>query len=216
MASTAVQMLCVALGTIGLIGVIICSGLPRWVVGHQGDTEFHYGLLMECQNQNTGLMQCTKFDSIPSELQAARAMTAISCIFGILSLLFLSFGANFTTCIQNKNSKTKMIQAAGVGLMLAGLLVIIPVSLVAHNILRNKQCLSRDIGASIYIGWAAGMLMILTQGLLLSFGRPRAAGALSSSGAARISSRTSSTTVSSGGVTATSVALVSSYHSDRV
>uniref|UniRef100_A0A3P9P250 Claudin i n=1 Tax=Poecilia reticulata TaxID=8081 RepID=A0A3P9P250_POERE len=178
MESNTVQMVCVALGAIGLIGVITCCSLPEWLVLRSYSypvLEQHYGLWMEC-----GPEECTQFGFVlaakPSGLQAARAMTVSSCILCGLSLCFLIYGADFTTCVQNKNSKTKRIQVAGVDLLLAGLLVIIPVSLWAHNILRNKQCHSRDIGTSIYIGWAAGVLMILTQGLLLSFGRPRSRG----------------------------------------
>ncbi|XP_014829533.1 PREDICTED: claudin-4-like [Poecilia mexicana] len=161
MASKAAQMVCVTLGVIGLIGVITCCALPQWKV---------------------------------TFFKGANIVTS-QCMLGILSLLLLIFGSDFTPCVQNQDTKPKMILAAAVGLLLAGLLVIIPVSWSAHIIIRdfyNPVLISvqkRELGASIFIGWAAGVILILTGVLLCFFGRPRSS---SSGGTARYYSKRAS------------------------
>ncbi|KAK5609134.1 hypothetical protein CRENBAI_015819 [Crenichthys baileyi] len=204
MGSSGVQMVCVALGVMGLIGAIVCCALPLWKVsafiGNNILTAQDYqdGLWMQCVKQSTGQQQCKVYDSmleLSSDLQAARAMTIISCMLCGLSLLVLFCGADFTTCVQNEDAKPKLSLVAGVGLLLAGLLVIIPVSWSANITVRdfnnslvpNSQ--KREMGACIYIGWAAGVLMILAGGLLCCFSRPKSG---SSGGTAKYYSNSAS------------------------
>ncbi|XP_012727526.1 claudin-4 [Fundulus heteroclitus] len=191
MGASGVQMVCVALGVIGLIGTIVCCALPLWKVsafiGNNIVTaqEQQEGLWMQCVKQSTGQQQCKVYDSmleLSSDLQAARAMIIISCMLSGLSVLVLFCGADFTTCVQNEDAKPKICLVAGVGLLLGGLLAIIPVSWSAHITVRdfnNPLILAaqkREMGASIYIGWAAAVLMILAGGLLCCFSRPKSGG----------------------------------------
>ncbi|XP_007562230.1 claudin-4-like [Poecilia formosa] len=179
MRPSAVQMVCLALGAVGLIGAIRCCTLPQWTVGvneheHMASMEHQRGLWMDCEKQSTRRLECKLHDSMvapPLLLQAFRAMTVISCILCGLSLLILFFGSDFTTCVQNQDTKHRTILVAAVGLLLAGLLVIIPVSWVAHDVIHYNT--KQIIGVSIYIGWAAGVLMILAGVLLCCFNRPR-------------------------------------------
>ncbi|XP_032442727.1 claudin-9-like isoform X1 [Xiphophorus hellerii] len=131
--------------------------------------EAHAGLWKICVKQRTGLQVCGPFESMTkvSPPQASRALIVISCILGILSLLLLFFGSDFTPCVQNQDTKTKMILAAAVGLMLTGLLVIIPL-----NWETNAQVEGVRMGACIYIGYLTGLTLILTGVLLCCFGRP--------------------------------------------
>ncbi|XP_014905270.1 claudin-4-like [Poecilia latipinna] len=184
MRPSAVQMVCLAFGAVGLIGAIRCCTLPQWVVWvyrseNRTSKEHQRGLWMDCEKQSTRRLECKLHDSMvapPPLLQAFRAMTVISCILCGLSLLILFFGADFTTCVQNQDTKHRTILVAKVGLLLAGLLVIIPVSWVAHT---PYALMVRDTpvrfmkGASISVGWAAGVLMILAGVLLYCFSRPR-------------------------------------------
>uniref|UniRef100_A0A146YZQ5 Claudin n=1 Tax=Fundulus heteroclitus TaxID=8078 RepID=A0A146YZQ5_FUNHE len=180
-----VQMVCVALGVIGLIGTIVCCALPLWKVsafiGNNIVTaqEQQEGLWMQCVKQSTGQQQCKVYDSmleLSSDLQAARAMIIISCMLSGLSVLVLFCGADFTTCVQNEDAKPKICLVAGVGLLLGGYLVIMPVRLSAH-ITNNKPLImtsqKSEVGACIYIGWAAGVMMVLAGGLLCWFSRPK-------------------------------------------
>ncbi|XP_034047167.1 claudin i [Thalassophryne amazonica] len=188
MGSVGVQIVCVALGVLGLIGVIVCCAIPRWKVSAFTGSQIitaqssQEGLWMSCAVQSTGQQQCKKYDSLlelPTNLQASRAMTIISCILSGFSLLILFCGADFTTCVENEDAKPKMSLVAGVGLILAGLLVIIPVSWTANNIVQefNNPLVSapmkKELGACIYVGWAAGVVLILAGGLLCCFSRPK-------------------------------------------
>lgn len=137
---------------------------------------------MTCVVQSTGQQQCKTYDSmlvLASDLQAARAMVIISCMFSILSILILFCGADFTTCVENEDAKPKISLAAGVGMLLAGLLVIIPVSWSANNVVQSfnnpliPQAQKMELGECIFVGWGAGVLLILAGGLLCCFSRPK-------------------------------------------
>ncbi|XP_076608749.1 claudin i [Chaetodon auriga] len=186
MGSVGVQIVCVALGVLGLIGVIVCCAVPRWKVSSFTGTNIvtaqssQDGLWTSCVVQSTGQQQCKNYDSLlvlPSDLQAARAMTIISCLLSCLSLLILFCGADFTTCVQNEDAKPKISLVSGVGLLLAGLLVIIPVSWSANIIVRNFNSPlvadKKELGACIFVGWGAGVLLLLAGGLLCCFSRPK-------------------------------------------
>lgn len=146
---------------------------------------------MECVVQSTGQQQCKAYDSLlilSSDLQAARAMTIISTLLTVLSLLILCAGADFTNCVENEDVKPKISLMSAIGLLLAGLLLIIPVSWSAHNVVRDfnnplvPQSQKRELGACIFVGWGGGVLLLLAGGLLCCFSRPRSGG---SSGAAK-------------------------------
>ncbi|XP_056143165.1 claudin i [Lampris incognitus] len=204
MGSSGVQIVCVALGVFGLVGAIVCCAVPRWkvsafagsnIVTAQSSQE---GLWMNCVVQSTGQQQCKSYDSLlilSSDLQAARAMIIISCLLSSLSLLILFCGADFTTCVENEDAKPKISLVAGVGLLVAGLLVIIPVSWSAHNIIREfnnplvPATQKRELGACIFVGWAAGVLLLLAGGLLCCFSRPKSG---SSGGTAKYYSNSAS------------------------
>lgn len=153
---------------------------------------------MSCVVQSTGQQQCKTYDSLlvlPSDIQAARAMLIISCLLSSLSLLILFAGADFTTCVENEDAKPKISLVAGVGLLVAGLLVIIPVSWSAHNVVRDfnnplvAATQKRELGACIFVGWAGGVLLLLGGGLLCCFSRPKSGG---SGGTAKYYSNSSS------------------------
>lgn len=137
---------------------------------------------MNCVVQSTGQQQCKKYDSLlvlPSHLQVARALTIISIICSGLSLLIVFCGADFTTCVENEDAKPKINLVAAIGLLLAGLLAIIPVSWSAHIIVREFKnplvpaAQKMEMGACIFLGWAAGVLLLLAGGLLCCFSRPK-------------------------------------------
>ncbi|XP_031718085.1 claudin i [Anarrhichthys ocellatus] len=188
MGTAGVQIVSVSLGVLGLIGVIVCCAIPHWKVSSFTGTNIvtavsnEEGLWTTCVVQSTGQQQCKKYDSLlvlASDLQAARAMTIISSMLCILSILMLFCGADFTICIENEDAKPKISLVAGVGLLLAGLLVIIPVSWSAHNVVQNfnnplvHPNSKMELGACIFVGWGAGVLLLLAGGLLCCFSRPK-------------------------------------------
>lgn len=181
MVSAGMQILGIALSIIGWIGAIIACALPQWkVTAYVGaviitaQTTWE-GIWMNCVVQSTGQMQCKVYDSmldLSRDLQAARALMIICILIGILGILLAIAGGKCTNCVENESSKVKVIMAAGIIFIIAGLLCLIPVSWTANTVIRNfydplqTTAMKRELGAALYIGWGAAALLILGGGLL--------------------------------------------------
>ncbi len=153
---------------------------------------------MECVVQSTGQQQCKSYESLlilSSDIQASRAMTIISCMLTVLSLLILCTGADFTTFIENVEVKPKVSLVSAIGLIIAGLLLIIPVSWAASNVVRDfnnplvASSQKRELGACIFVGWGGGVLLLLAGGLMCCFNKLSSGG---SGGAAKYYSNNAS------------------------
>lgn len=181
--SMGMEIVAISLAFFGFIMAIVTCALPMWkvtafiganIVTAQVIWE---GLWMNCVTQSTGQMQCKVYDSmlaLPQDLQASRAMTIISIILGVLGVLISIVGAQCTNCIEDEVSKVKVMIIAGIFFILAGLLVLIPVSWSAsvtiqdfYNILLTDTQ-RRELGASLYIGWAAAALLLIGGAILCS------------------------------------------------
>lgn len=178
----------IALGVLGFIISIVVTALPMWkvtafiganIITAQVAWE---GLWMSCITQSTGQMQCKVYDSLlalPPELQASRAMTIIAIILGVLGVMISIVGAKCTNCIEDEPSKAKVMIIAGIFFILASILVLIPVSWTANVVIRdfynpvliNAQ--RRELGASLYIGWAASALLLIGGAMLCSSCPPK-------------------------------------------
>lgn len=178
----------IALAVLGWLGAILSCALPMWrvsafigsnIVTAQTIWE---GLWMSCVVQSTGQMQCKVYDSLlalPQDLQAARALMVICIILAVLGVLLAVVGGKCTNCVEDESSKAKIMIVAGVVFLLAGLLSIVPVSWTAHNVIRDfynplvASGQKREMGASLYVGWAASGLLILGGALLCCNCPPR-------------------------------------------
>ncbi|XP_020511954.1 claudin-5 [Labrus bergylta] len=164
-----------------LFGMVAC-GLPTWKVTAFIDSNIVVaqtimdGLWMSCVVQSTGQMQCKFHDSVlglPQALQTARALTIISAVLGVVALAVTVAGAQCTNCIKDETLKVRVVHAGGVIYIISGLFVLVPICWMANNIIvdfHDPQVPSskkREIGAAIYIGWAAAALLLL-GGTLLS------------------------------------------------
>ncbi|CAG12746.1 unnamed protein product [Tetraodon nigroviridis] len=181
MVSAGLQMLGIALSIIGWIGAIIACALPQWrvtafinnsIITAQVTWE---GIWMNCVVQSTGQMQCKVYDSmlnLPQDLQAARALMIICILVGIFGILLSIAGGKCTNCVENETAKSRILVAAGVTLIIAGVLCLIPVSWTANTTIRDfynpllTSSQKNELGASLFIGWGAAALLILGGGLL--------------------------------------------------
>ncbi|XP_004076222.1 claudin-3 [Oryzias latipes] len=179
--SMGLELVGICLGFIGFIGAIIICILPQWrttaFIGSNIVTAqvIWEGLWMNCVTQSTGQMQCKIYDSmlaLPQDLQASRAMTVVAIILGVLGVLISIVGAKCTNCIEDETGKAKVMIISGIFFILAGLLVLIPVSWSASAIIRDfynpvvVEALKREVGASLYIGWGAAALLLIGGALL--------------------------------------------------
>ena len=181
MVSQGIQIMGFSLALIGWFLVIIVCALPMWsvtafiganIVTAQTIWE---GMWMTCVVQSTGQMQCKVYDSmlaLSQDLQAARALTIISILVAILAVLIGIAGAKCTNCIEDEASKAKVMIVSGVFFMVAGLMQLIPVSWSANTIIRDfynplvTDAQRRELGAALYIGWAAAAMLVLGGALL--------------------------------------------------
>lgn len=181
MASLGLQILGVGLAVLGWIGNILICMLPLWKVSaFIGNNivvaqTIWEGLWMTCVVQSTGQMQCKVYDSmlaLPQDLQAARAMIVISILTGIFGVFLSVAGGKCTNCIDEERSKAKACILAGVLFIVSGFLCLIPVSWSANTIITNFynplliEAQRYELGAALYIGWAASALLLMGGGLL--------------------------------------------------
>ncbi|XP_029372738.1 claudin-4-like [Echeneis naucrates] len=181
MASMGMQMAGCALALLGWIGVIIACAAPMWRVSAFIGSNIVIsqviweGIWMNCVFQSTGQMQCKVYDSmlsLDSDLQAARALMVVSIITGIAGLLVAFAGGKCTNFIREERAKARASVAAGVVLIICGLLCFIAVSWTASVVIEDfyspllVDAQKRELGASLYIGWGAGGLLFLGGGLL--------------------------------------------------
>ncbi|XP_028321955.1 claudin-3-like [Gouania willdenowi] len=186
--SMGLEIVGIALGFLGFVIAIVTCALPMWrvsaFVGANIITAqtIWEGLWMNCVTQSTGQMQCKIYDSmlaLPPELQASRAMTIISIILGVLGVMISIVGAKCTNCIEDEPSKAKVMIISGIFFLLAGLLVLIPVSWTASVIIRDfynpilTSAQRRELGAALYIGWGAAALLLIGGAMLCSSCPPK-------------------------------------------
>ncbi|XP_026051847.1 claudin-4-like [Carassius auratus] len=188
MSSTGRQILGICLATVGFLGSIVICGLPCWkVTGFIGANIVTAvivweGLWMTCLIHSTGQMQCRVYDSLlalPQDLRSARALVIIAIIAGVFGIILSIIGGKCTNFVKDKASKAKVAIASGVIFIVAGLLVLIPVCWTANTIIMDVSnpllmgAQKRDLGVSLYIGWASAGLLLLGGSLLCSSCPPR-------------------------------------------
>ncbi|XP_061752443.1 claudin-like protein ZF-A89 [Nerophis ophidion] len=181
MATAGLQVFGIFLATVGFLGDIIVCALPMWKVtafiGSNIVTAqvFWEGLWMNCVKQSTGQMQCKVYDSmlaLPQDLQAARALVVISILLAFMGLLLAAAGGKCTNCIEDELAKSRVAIAAGVFVLAAGVLCLIPVSWSGHVVIRDfynpvmTDAQRRELGAALFIGWGSAGLLLIGGALL--------------------------------------------------
>ncbi|CDQ93646.1 unnamed protein product [Oncorhynchus mykiss] len=173
-----VEVVGIALGVIGLILTIVICALPTWIettfiAGNVVTTKVVLnGLWMCCLTLGTGQTRCEMDNSMcffpdlwnywGHVLKPAKAMILTAIILGVLGVMFSMVGAKCTDCIKDKTSQVKLIIIAGILFILAGILILIPVSMVATSIIRySSERIKAVLGASLYFGWVAAALLLI-------------------------------------------------------
>ncbi|KAK9532155.1 hypothetical protein VZT92_009555 [Zoarces viviparus] len=182
MFAACLEFLGLALCLVGSLLVMVACGLPMWKVTAFIDSNIVVaqtiwdGLWMSCVVQSTGQMQCKVHDSVLSltgDLQTARALTVISAVLGVVALAVTVAGAQCTNCIREETVKVRVVNVGGVLYIVSGLFVLVPLCWMANNIIVDfhdpqvPPSKKREIGAAIYIGWAATALLLLGGTLLV-------------------------------------------------
>ncbi|KAG5840166.1 claudin 5a [Anguilla rostrata] len=181
MVSAGLEIMGLALCVIGSLLVMVTCGLPMWKVSAfiesnivTAQTSWE-GLWMSCVVQSTGQMQCKVYDSVlalTTDLQTARALSIISSVLGVLGLMVTIAGAQCTNCIKAETVKARVVNAGGVIYIISGVFALVPLCWMANNIISDfynpnvPTSKKREIGAALYIGWAATGLLLLGGAML--------------------------------------------------
>ncbi|NWS01698.1 CLD4 protein, partial [Motacilla alba] len=191
MASMGMQVLGIALSVIGWLASILCCALPMWretaFVGNNIVVAqiIWEGLWMSCVVQSTGQMQCKrllprhKAWAAPDGVSAARAMVVVAIVLAILGTLLAVAGGKCTNCVEDDTAKAKVMILSGIIFIVAGILILIPISWSANSIIQDfynplvSDSQKRDLGSSLYVGWAASALLLLGGGILCCTCPPR-------------------------------------------
>nr|URX57507.1 claudin 28b [Lateolabrax maculatus] len=172
-------------------GVCLTCGLPMWretsfvganIVTAQSVWD---GLWLHCILQATGQMQCkrhTQSITMTSDIQAGRAFTLISILVGLLGFIVALLGGGVANCSgaptdplqppTSSSSRKKACLLGGALCVLAGILCLVSVSWSAattislYNDPLVAASLKREVGSSIYIGWASSVLLLLGGALI--------------------------------------------------
>ncbi|MBN3314164.1 CLD5 protein, partial [Atractosteus spatula] len=181
MVSAGLEILGLGLCIVGSLLVMVACGLPMWKVTAFIDSNIVVaqtiwdGLWMTCVVQSTGQMQCKVHDSVlalSQDLQTARALTIISSVMGVLGLMVTIAGVQCTNCIKGEEVKARVVNAGGVIYIISGLFVLVPLCWMANKIIVDfynpevPTSRKREIGAAMYIGWAATALLLIGGTLL--------------------------------------------------
>ncbi|XP_067221050.1 claudin 15-like b isoform X2 [Chanodichthys erythropterus] len=136
---------------------------------------YYQNLWQTCAEGSTGVTNCKQFESIlalSGYIQACRALMIIALVLGLLSVILGAMGLKCTKLgSTSEESKGKISLTSGVMFILSGLCVMVAVSWYAAQVVKEFNDpfyggTKYELGAGLYLGWAAGALAILGGGIL--------------------------------------------------
>ncbi|XP_060941261.1 claudin-14-like [Limanda limanda] len=181
MASAALELMGFFLGLVGLLGTLVATVLPYWQISaHIGSNivtavASMRGLWMECVYQSTGAFQCETYNSmlsLPSDLQASRALMVISIVLSVLGIALASLGMQCTLCLEGSPVKSRVAGASGCLFLTAGFLALIPVSWTTHEVVQTfyrpnvPSSMKFELGECLYTGLASALISMLGGAML--------------------------------------------------
>ncbi|XP_029459335.1 claudin-14 [Rhinatrema bivittatum] len=182
MVSNAGQLLGLFVAVLGFLGTFIATVLPHWWrTAHVGTNiitavAYFKGLWMECVWHSTGIYQCQLHRSqlaLPRDLQAARAMMAVSCVLSTLACVVSVVGMKCTQCARDSSAKSAIAVCGGISFILAGIMCLVPVSWSTSDMVKDfynpmlPNGMKYEMGQALYVGFVSAALTIVGGTLLL-------------------------------------------------
>nr|DBA34465.1 TPA: hypothetical protein GDO54_002021 [Pyxicephalus adspersus] len=195
MAVFIVQLIGLILGLIGIILTIIVTAMTQWRVSYMvegnaincdkridGQWLSRWdGLWLTCITKNQHSMHCKQYESlviISTDLKAARVLMSFAVLISIIAFIIALIALIFVRCCRRaRESRYCMLLTAGVGFILAGILVVIPIVWTTSAIIQeinNPVCKTMqriEIGEAVFLGWPT-MFFLLIAGAILCWYRP--------------------------------------------
>ncbi|XP_047463682.1 claudin-4-like [Mugil cephalus] len=170
----------ISLSVLGWVLSVISCALPMWVLSNSRATIYNNyghidprmewcGLWMRCESHSTGQMQCHFYSLINQELQTLRALSVLAIILGVVGVFINIVRVKCTNFIQNERVKARLMVSSGGMFITAALLQLVPVFWVVHDITWLwwwYDYPGEKTGVSLYLGWAASVLMLIGGSIL--------------------------------------------------
>ncbi|XP_062869340.1 putative claudin-24 [Trichomycterus rosablanca] len=142
---------------------------------------YELGLWETCVVQELGILECRPYDSLlglPPDIRLARILMCTTLATGLMSLSFAIPGiylVNSCKGTETLQAKRTLKMFGGVLCFATGVLVVIPVSYVAHlTVLRFFDETVPDVvprwefGCALFWGWTASLLHVVAGSLLIT------------------------------------------------
>uniref|UniRef100_A0A8C6GSZ6 Claudin n=1 Tax=Mus spicilegus TaxID=10103 RepID=A0A8C6GSZ6_MUSSI len=171
--------------SLGWVGAIVSCVLPVWRVTFPDDetdpdTIIWEGLWHICQVRENRWIQCTLYDTrllVAQDIKVSRVFMVICTIGTWLGLLLCVLGDWRINCFMNFTIEENLLKVAGGMFLSVGLLMLVPLSWVTHNIIHgffnpllgfSKKV---QMGPSLSLAWTSSLLLLL-GGILLCVNIP--------------------------------------------
>uniref|UniRef100_A0A8C4PSM8 Claudin n=1 Tax=Equus asinus asinus TaxID=83772 RepID=A0A8C4PSM8_EQUAS len=177
---TVAQLAGLSISLLGWVLSCLTNYLPQWKNLNLDLNEMEnwtMGLWQTCVIQEEVGMQCKDFDSflaLPAELRGSRILMFLSNGLGLLGLLVSGFGLDCLRIGERQPAcKKRLLILGGLLFWTAGITTVVPVSWVAHLIVREfwdetiPEIVPRwEFGEALFLGWFAGFSLLLGGCLL--------------------------------------------------
>ncbi|XP_029922440.1 claudin 15-like b [Myripristis murdjan] len=174
------QVLGLLLGLLGWCLQSSCTSSQLWRVRSQADSvssslwQFE-GLWMSCAASSVGSVQCNRYKTLlglPAHIQACRALMILSLLLGLASIIISVLGLKCTKIGRTTDeAKGKIALTGGSLFILSGLCTLTAVSWYAARVVNDFYDpyyggVRFELGAGLYMGWAAACLAVLGGSML--------------------------------------------------
>ncbi|XP_066521949.1 putative claudin-25 [Hoplias malabaricus] len=175
--ASVLEMLGLLVGFVAWFCSLSCTLMPQW---KSLSTEllisetFEVGLWETCVMHEVAGMECRAYESLlglSQEIMLARVLMCISMAMGLLGLLIVIPGLKHVKCCHEDGGwrvKRGLKIAAGVLCFAAGIVGLIPVSYMAHDMVVKffdhslSEVVPRfEFGTALFVGWAAGFFHVV-------------------------------------------------------
>nr|XP_034345392.1 claudin-13-like [Arvicanthis niloticus] len=166
--------------TLSWLSAIVSCVLPVWRVTRTDDETnpdagIWEGLWHMCQVQGNNWIQCTGYDTrrpVAQDIKVSRVLMVLCAIGTWLGLLLCMVGDGRINILKNLSHAAIVLNVAGGMFLSAGLLMLIPLSWVTHNIMHGffnpllGDSKKAEMGVSLYLAWTS-FVLLLVGGFLL-------------------------------------------------
>ncbi|NP_001038848.1 uncharacterized protein isoform X1 [Danio rerio] len=182
--TVALELFGMLIGAGGWFCSLAATIMPQWLSRSTelfATESFEQGLWEVCVIQEVAGMECRPYDTIlglDPTVMLARILMCMSNATGLLGILLaIPSMSQIKCCKGEEGRKTKrgLKISAAVFLCIAGLLVLTPISYVAHDTVMRyfdesvPHVVPRsEFGDALFIGWSAGLLYIVASVLLFA------------------------------------------------